>query len=313
MMKTVDSRFLEVELFSGHSYEDVVSDADRRKSLEARTFPFMENRFERQVFRMALPGYDLERSDLDIFKTGFKMLNLEDLSYMIDSISDIIVSQEERLRMLVLPTYRSPDLHYAIFDSVRRSKIPENFQRHFSQQSKNMRQMSVQEALNNARNQTDQMVGFIYELENHNRRTWRYKIAWHQKLAMPFACLVFFFIGAPLGAIIRKGGVGMPIIIAIIFYVFYYVISMIGEKSAREGAMTPFEGMWMSAAIILAIGIFLTWMATRDSQIFNIELYTNYAKKIIRDTSKNVYPMLPGANTFWKTPAIAPSKKLAIA
>jgi len=141
------------------------------------------------------------------------------------------------------------------------------------------RQGIINNALGNARIQKDHMVGFLLELENYNRRIWRFKNEWHRKLAMPFACLVFFFIGAPLGAIIRKGGLGTPVIVAILFYVFYHVISMIGDKAAKTGVMTPFEGMWLSAFVILAIGIFLTWMATRDSQIFNIEVYANYIRK----------------------------------
>jgi lipopolysaccharide export system permease protein len=96
---------------------------------------------------------------------------------------------------------------------------------------------------------------------------------------MSLACFIFFFIGAPLGAIIRKGGVGTPIIIAVLFFVLYYVISMTGERSAKEGALTPLAGMWMSTFIILSVGIFLTFMATRDSSIFNPELYLNYIKK----------------------------------
>jgi len=279
MMATADNRFLEVELFNGHSYQDIIEEADRRRPLQERRFPFRKDFFEKQVFRMELPQFDLERSDVDIFRDGVQMLNLFQLNYMIDSLSRIIQSQEERLRNIVKPLYSGHNLYSFPFDTTQREKIPENFRQHFNELSKPTRQWTVNEALNSARAQQDQMIGFIYELDNINRRTWRFKIAWHQKLAIPFACFVLLFIGAPLGAIIRKGGVGTPIVIAIIFYVFYYVIDMIGQKAARTGTLTPFEGVWMAAFIILAIGAFLTWMATRDSPIFNIETYTNYIRK----------------------------------
>jgi len=139
--------------------------------------------------------------------------------------------------------------------------------------------VAVQEAVNNVRSQKDQVAGLTYELESKNKQIWRYEIEWHYKFTISISCFIFFFIGAPLGAIIRKGGLGTPLIIAVLFFVLYYVISEIGKKSAREGAMTAFEGIWMSTFIIFTVGVFLTWMATRDSSIFNQELYVNYIKK----------------------------------
>ena len=106
MMKTADARFLEVELYSGHSYEDLTEERTKKN----KTYPFRHDFFERQVFRMTLPGYDLERSDLDIFKTGFQMLNLDQLTYMIDSLSGIIHNQENQLREIVKPAYNHNEL-----------------------------------------------------------------------------------------------------------------------------------------------------------------------------------------------------------
>jgi len=228
---------------------------------------------------MILPGYDLERSDEESFKTGFQMMNLNQLTDMVDSLSRIIDTQEDQLRSTVQPTYRNTELSRMRIDTTLRSKVPENYMVGFNNMTKEKRQSAIHSAVGSVRSQKDQVAGLIFELNHQNRRIWRYEIAWHQKFTMPFACFIFFFIGAPLGAIIRKGGLGTPIIIATIFFVLYYVISMIGEKSAREGAMTPLEGIWMSTFIIFSIGVFLTWMATRDSSIFNIELYSNYIKK----------------------------------
>ena len=97
---------------------------------------------------------------------------------------------------------------------------------------------------------------------------------------MSFACLVFFFIGAPLGAIIRKGGLGTPAIISILFFVIYYVISMTGQKLAEENEISMFAGMWAASYILLPIGVFLTYKATTDSAIMNIDTYLSVFKKI---------------------------------
>jgi lipopolysaccharide export system permease protein len=207
------------------------------------------------------------------------MMNLPQLTQMIDSFTKIIRSQEVQLRQMVQPAYRNPELKSLPVDTMLRAKIPDDFREKFNQMSKSKRQMAVSEALSNVRSQKDQVSGTIYELEDRNKRTWRYQIEWHYKFTISISCFIFFFIGAPLGAIIRKGGIGTPIIIAVLFFVMYYVISEIGKKSAREGALTPFEGIWMSTVIIFTIGVLLTWMATRDSPIFNQELYAHYLKK----------------------------------
>jgi lipopolysaccharide export system permease protein len=277
MAVTADKRFLEVTLYHGHSYEDVLD--SKNPARQNKNYPFRQDFFDRQVFRMILPGFDLERSDGQIFKSSFQMMNLDQLKYTIDSLSKILTTQEDQLRKIVQPVYRNPELKHQPADTSLRAKIPDNFRIEFDKQPKSKKQTAIQEAVSSVRTQKDQVAGLIYELDDKSRRTWKYEIEWHRKFTMSLACIIFFFIGAPLGAIIRKGGVGTPIIIAVLFFVLYYVISMIGEKSAREGALTPFEGMWLSTFIVLSVGIFLTYMATRDSSIFNQELYVNYIKK----------------------------------
>jgi lipopolysaccharide export system permease protein len=109
----------------------------------------------------------------------------------------------------------------------------------------------------------------------------KYEVEWNKKLTMSFACLVFFFIGAPLGAIIRKGGLGTPAVISIFFFVIYYVISISGQKLVEENVVGTFAGMWAASYILLPIGIFLTYKATTDSVILNIETYLMFFKKIM--------------------------------
>ncbi len=101
----------------------------------------------------------------------------------------------------------------------------------------------------------------------------RYKIEWHRKIALALACVVLFIIGAPLGSIIRKGGLGTPLIFAIIFFMIFYFVSTRGEKLAKEGEMSPFNGMWLATYLLVPVGIFLTYKAMHDSNLFNKEFY----------------------------------------
>ncbi len=101
----------------------------------------------------------------------------------------------------------------------------------------------------------------------------RHNVEWHRKFTLSFACLIFFFIGAPLGAIVRKGGLGMPVVVSVVFFIIYYIIDTTGQKMAREGIWEVWEGMWLSSAVLLPIGIFLTYKAATDSALFNADAY----------------------------------------
>ena len=107
------------------------------------------------------------------------------------------------------------------------------------------------------------------------------QLEWHRKFSLSFACFIFFFIGAPLGAIIRKGGLGMPVVVSVFLFIIYYIISMMGERSAREAVISPAAGMWISAFILLPLGIILTYKSVTDSEMMNTEAYTKIFKKLI--------------------------------
>jgi lipopolysaccharide export system permease protein len=109
----------------------------------------------------------------------------------------------------------------------------------------------------------------------------RHLMEWHTKFTISFACLVFFFIGAPLGAIIRKGGLGTPVVLSVILFIFYYVVNNIGSKMARDAVWPVWEGMWLSSAVLAVLGTFLTYKAVNDSAILNADTYLNALKNLI--------------------------------
>jgi lipopolysaccharide export system permease protein len=109
----------------------------------------------------------------------------------------------------------------------------------------------------------------------------RHFMEWHTKFTISFACLVFFFIGAPLGAIVRKGGLGMPVVLSIVLFIFYYVVNNIGGKMARDGIWPAWEGMWFSSAVLTILGAFLTYKAVNDSVILNADTYINALNNMI--------------------------------
>jgi lipopolysaccharide export system permease protein len=129
------------------------------------------------------------------------------------------------------------------------------------------------------------------EMYARKRTTNSFVMEWHRKFTLSFACLIFFFIGAPLGAIIRRGGLGMPVVVSILLFIAYYIIMITGEKFAREDAWSMTSGMWLASAVFLPIGIWLTYKAATDSSIMNSESYQMLFKKLgelrLRKRSKN--------------------------
>ena len=117
---------------------------------------------------------------------------------------------------------------------------------------------------------------------------YRYQLDWHNKLALPVSIMIFFLIGAPLGAIIRRGGLGMPIVVSVAFFVIYYLISIMGKQMGREGSWDASLGAWISSIILLPIGLFLIYKATNDSNLLNADWY--YMKFVrLRDYVKCKY------------------------
>jgi lipopolysaccharide export system permease protein len=131
----------------------------------------------------------------------------------------------------------------------------------------------VENGLNTARNLKKTIGYYNNDFEERAEYIRKHMVVWHKKFTLSFACLILFFIGAPLGAIIRKGGLGLPVVISIVFFIMYHIISMIGEKSAKQAAMDLPLGMWLSSIIILPVGIYLTYKATVDAPIMDREIW----------------------------------------
>ncbi|HKI88484.1 MAG TPA: LptF/LptG family permease, partial [Draconibacterium sp.] len=134
--------------------------------------------------------------------------------------------------------------------------------------------------LANARNNMQNINMFEGQLYQKKKTLNKYEMEQHRKFTLSVAVLIFFFIGAPLGAIIRKGGLGMPVVVSILLFIAYYIVSMTGEKSAREDVWNMFNGMWFSTFIFLPVGVWLSYKAATDSAIMSAETYTKILHKL---------------------------------
>ena len=162
------------------------------------------------------------------------------------------------------------------------NKIPEKLKLDslFNQYDISKKEEAIHNALEFARSSHNNISGSKSIFLNREELIRRHQIEWHRKFALSFACLVFFFIGAPFGAIVRKGGFGTPVVVSILFFILYYILSISGEKFAREGVLPPYIGMWISSFVLMPLGIFLTYKATTDSVILNTDTYFIFIKKL---------------------------------
>ena len=141
-------------------------------------------------------------------------------------------------------------------------------------------------ALNNARNCKATAESKVNELKAESRSMIRFEIEFWRKYSLSFACLIMFFIGAPLGAIIRKGGLGMPVVFSVIFFILFWAVSITFEKLSLKAAVPPYIGMWMGCVIFVPIAILLTRKATADANLFDIDGYIGTFRRFFRRKRK---------------------------
>jgi lipopolysaccharide export system permease protein len=191
-----------------------------------------------------------------------------------------------RVKLDTLPGVKA--LARARADSLQRLRDSFNIERLYDTLPPDTKISVLRIALNNARRNSKSISNSRRIFEHREKNINKHQIHWHKKFTLSFACIIFFFIGAPLGSIIRKGGLGTPLVISVLFFIIYYIISITGENFVEKGVLPATAGMWLSSLIFLPIGIFLTYKATNDSVILSSETYLRVIKKMlgIRTTDK---------------------------
>lgn len=287
MKITKDKKYMILNLFSGQTHSELQS-RDRRKM----TYPSRTDKFDKQSIFTVLQGMELERKDESVFRNQNRALNNAQIVFFVDSLGKEL--ERRRIDNALTLNYISP-LTTNVLKLARKdtsSTHPLKLVQYsdvdsiLKQSSASVRLVIIDGALNNARNnmryiqQSDEMLVANIRILN------RFGIEWHKKYTFAIACLVFLFIGAPLGAIIRKGGLGMPLVISVVLFIFYWIISTTGEKFSRESVTAIWEGVWFSTFIFLPAGIFLTYKAANDSVVFNVNAYVEFFRKIFKSFKK---------------------------
>lgn len=274
---------IKLTLYSGVTYDEKVAFSNTRMTDRARQM-YRHDEFGEQVVQVKVEGLDFSRTDESVFKSNDRMKDLTQLkhdkdSLMLrrDSISYAVETQTRTYHLRkVRHRYSSDSLYSQVIDSARVMTLDSLVATLTDAQIKTAVESALKMARDNKQFIDDKRTQYMVEQTKVNR----HGMEEHRKFTTPVACLLFFFIGAPLGAIIRKGGLGTPVVVSILFFIFYYVIDTFGAKFARENVWPVPYGMWLSTFVLALIGGFLTYKSATDSALMNSEAYGKAVEKV---------------------------------
>ncbi len=281
---TPDNRYLYLHLYQGEQFENLRDQTSRDANVPFRRETF----FDKQVL---IPfDANFNRLDDNSMRKQYVGKNISELHHTIDSVNlrlDSIGRDYTRelhngpLAILNghLRSFSSPGIQSAP-DEVRDKKSPLILDSLLSKLDDSGRRMVVEGAMQSIRRERDDFEFKGATMADDRKILRRHEIELLKKYTLSVACLIMFFIGAPLGAIIRKGGIGTPLVISVLLFLVYYIIDNTGYKMARDGRWIVWIGMWLSTAILAPLGIYVTYKAMNDSSVFDKDLYISLLKKI---------------------------------
>lgn len=249
-----NEQYFIISLEDGHSYYE--TDASTRRN-ENNMRPHQRVAFKKDVLRFDLSGFGMKRSSEDLYRNHYAMMNNSQLLNSIDSLHSKIANKATKTKELL-------DKRLGTDSTLSKNTYTELKDLSIVQARK-----QYTTAINSARSNKALIENANRDKDYRETLVAKHLVEWHRKWSLAFACIVMFLIGAPLGAIIRKGGFGMPVVVSIFFFILYHVLYMTGEKMVKKGELLALEGMWIANIILLPIGIWLSYKASKDSNLLD--------------------------------------------
>lgn len=276
-----DKSYFSVKLFHGIDYQE------KFEGRMDKVYPFSRFSFDEHEMRIDMSGFKLSRTDEELFKEDYRMLNLRQLKEKTDTINKYYQIRSNEFLNGILTSY-------VVNDSLLMKSIKPTAEHKNTTVDDLLKGLKKEEldqvfniAINNARTNKGRASAVMVEMDYYIENLLNLKVEWHKKFMFSLACLIMFFIGAPLGAIVRKGGLGMPVVISVVFFLLFWILSISGEKMAKENVIEVYQGMWLSTVVLFPLGFFFTYKATTDSAMFNLDAYSNFFKKFKRKKEVN--------------------------
>ena len=267
-----DKRFLLVTLYNGDNYQHTRNNQWYSKN------SLRHDKFDVQDITIPMEGFDFQRTDNNEMINGSQTKNIKQLQQSIDSL-DIVVTESmdrsygpllrDHLFVKDIQVTHVPDSLYKDKTGFRDAEILDSIARLPLREQRDIWNSAHSKAL-----ESRNAFSFDETLTKDSlTQLYKSKNDWHRKLSLPISVIIFFLIGAPLGAIIRKGGLGTPIVISVFFFGVYYIITLMGEKASTEGVWSAVMGMWLSSIVLTPVAIYLMIKATNDSSLLDTDWY----------------------------------------
>lgn len=280
MNKTSDGKYLILKLKDGVQYEEQANNSGVYNPRQV----LIRSRFKETEPRFDLSSFEMNRTDPNAFGNSTPMLNLKGIVKKRDSLTkqlDTLSSNIEKnfnsnfKQYNIAKGYSKLKVKPIVINNLILKSIPNGSRKSSIESASNTVAVMMQHIPNWAPRRTDIVAEIIFT-----------RIEYQRKFTLAASCILLFFIGAPLGAIIRKGGMGLPVVIAISFFLIYHIITTVAEKSAREGNLNPIIAMWIAVIVLSPLAAFLTYKATVDSALFDVNYYKQLFSKLLRIKQK---------------------------
>ena len=274
---TADEKHLMLTMYAGERFRNMQAQGNM---MARANVPYMRETFIQETDLIPFDN-NFNMMDANVFSGSAQTKNLREIETGLDSLAHKSDSIGRSLFAYLQNTTYRRKVNIASQDSAKIARQTLNFDTLYSQLTVSQQQSILRNAMQKSTVATNEYEfrGLISkDIDQSTRTHW---VEWHKKFTLSLACLLFFFIGAHLGAIIRKGGLGVRVVISVTIFIFYYIINVSGEKMAKSGEWVPWFGEWLSSMVLCPIGIFLTYKANKDSAVFNIEAYINVIRKIL--------------------------------
>ncbi|MDD2512482.1 MAG: LptF/LptG family permease [Proteiniphilum sp.] len=300
MSMTKDKTMLIFTMYSGQQFQNFTEGTTPRYHTDF--VPYARENFDRKTMMISYDA-NFNRMGEEVIETSstsnYVSKNLAKLGTSIDSMSMILDSVNVVDRKLMknyshlsfrnsYPPEQKDSLILAAQNVGAEAPRPDTL---FRSKELSDRSSILQSAFQKAENNSNEFLFRSLNKTTMQKTINRHWVEWHRKFTIPFTCLIFFFIGAPLGSIVRKGGLGTPIVISVILFIIYYIVENVGYKMTRDGVWVHWFGMWFSSLILLPIGVFLTHKAMNDSVIMNADTYVQFFRRLFFIREKRKYPV----------------------
>ena len=286
MAMSPNQRNIIFTLYNGYNYTDLTTDNYKE------TRPFERMSFKQEQIKFSLASFDMTRSNEEMYKSYQQMMNIRQLSSSLDSLERRYDKKVESFTQGYTRRWSNysslssgvpaEGTFHPLPDSIAADTVKILSWPLLDQFDEETREAIVKMALGTAQNAKENASFNKMDLRSQNENINKHKKEWHKKFTLSIACIIFLFIGAPLGNIIRKGGLGLPVVISVVFFIIYHLISTIAERMAVFGDLNMFLGVWLSSLVLLPVGLFFTFKATTDAALFDGDSWKKAFQKIFK-------------------------------